>query len=140
MRLREVKGLKETTEFDEQLEHAINYTLFMITQTHFWHWQTKSYASHTALGNYYETLQEKVDEVAEAFMGSGGDFKSTPSGEFKPFSKDVAVKELNNFKSTLAGYETTLMQDENKNFHGVGDKILEIVQETDKLLYLLTLE
>ena len=32
------------------------------------------------------------------------------------------------------------MKDENAPLHSVGDTILDIIKETDKLLYLLTLE
>jgi len=54
--------MKEAAEFIQTLLHAA-------TNTHILHWQTKSYAEHTALGTFYSELPELVDKVAEAIMG-----------------------------------------------------------------------
>ena len=54
--------MKEAAEFVQTLLHAA-------TNTHILHWQTKSYAEHTALGVFYTELPELVDKVAEAIMG-----------------------------------------------------------------------
>jgi DNA-binding ferritin-like protein len=42
-------------------------------QTHLWHLQTKSYALHMALGQYYDMIRESVDRLAEALMGYTGE-------------------------------------------------------------------
>lgn len=52
----------ETAEFLLTLLHAA-------TNTHLLHWQTKSYAEHTALGAFYEELPDLVDSLAEKIMG-----------------------------------------------------------------------
>lgn len=36
---------------------------------HLMHWETGSYAQHQALGEYYEGIVERVDDLAEAYMG-----------------------------------------------------------------------
>jgi DNA-binding ferritin-like protein len=42
-------------------------------QTHLWHLQTKSYALHMALGQYYDMIRENADRLAEAWMGYTGE-------------------------------------------------------------------
>lgn len=34
------------------------------------HWQTRSFAAHLALGELYAAIDDKVDELAEAYMGT----------------------------------------------------------------------
>jgi hypothetical protein len=54
--------MKEAAEFVQTLLHAA-------TNTHILHWQTKSYAEHIALGEFYTELPHMVDKIAEAIMG-----------------------------------------------------------------------
>ena len=54
--------MKDTAEFVQTLLHAA-------TNTHILHWQSKSYAEHTALGTFYSELPELVDTLAEVIMG-----------------------------------------------------------------------
>jgi DNA-binding ferritin-like protein len=119
----------------------ISDVLAMSVQSHLWHWQTKTYAAHEAFGEFYETLTETVDEIAEGFMGADIQFGNVKvAAEGDTFQMTAVIEELKRFKAAMADAETKLMSDENKLFHGVGDKVLEIVQATDKLLYLLTLK
>lgn len=39
---------------------------------HVAHWQTKSYAQHKALGNFYEEVIDALDKLVEAHMGAAG--------------------------------------------------------------------
>jgi len=36
---------------------------------HFAHWNTKSYASHMALGDLYDQIIEDIDEIVEVYQG-----------------------------------------------------------------------
>jgi hypothetical protein len=40
--------------------------------THFAHWASDSYSQHEALGDIYETIVEKIDEVVEVYQGKFG--------------------------------------------------------------------
>ena len=40
--------------------------------THIMHWQTESYATHQALGEYYSEIPEAIDSVIEAYQGKTG--------------------------------------------------------------------
>ena len=52
-------------ELIERIFHARN-------AAHIAHWKTKSYSEHNALGNYYEDVIEKLDDLVEAYQGTFG--------------------------------------------------------------------
>lgn len=141
MRLFEAKQIQLNALQRQLAQESICSTLCMVTQAHVWHWQTKKYSQHEALGDFYENLQEQVDELAEIFMGAGGDFMFTEQKEITNFTTIEDIKgKLEDFKQELVEAQAELMKDENAPLHSAGDAILTIVQETDKLLYLLGLE
>lgn len=141
MRLHDAKILETSNSHNKMVEEIIYSTICMATQAHLWHWQTKSYSVHTALGNYYTFLRETVDQLAEVFMGMGGEIKNFSPKKINNFeSIDVMKNRFKEYKTTLTETETELMKDKNTDYHAVGDIILSIIKETDKLLYLLTLE
>ena len=47
--------------------------LHSATVSHIQHWQTKSYAAHVALGEYYAAIPELVDQLVESCMGKSGE-------------------------------------------------------------------
>lgn len=46
--------------------------LHSVTNTHILHWQTKSFSEHMALGEFYNEMQDLVDELVEAYQGKYG--------------------------------------------------------------------
>jgi hypothetical protein len=42
------------------------------TCAHIQHWQTRNYATHTALAKYYEAIPDLVDALVESYMGRNG--------------------------------------------------------------------
>lgn len=47
----------------------ISYLLHSATQVHIFHLQTKSYAEHKALNEYYDSVIGLVDTLVESFQG-----------------------------------------------------------------------
>lgn len=45
---------------------------FFHEQIHMIHWETRSYAEHKALGEFYEYIQDFKDDVVEKLMGYTG--------------------------------------------------------------------
>ena len=132
--------LTEAEEHNAAMEHVINAVMAMTVRSHFWHWQTKSYAARQAFGKFYENITEQMDQLAEQFMGAGGEFNAGIDVRMTAFDVDAVVEELKRFKETLVELETALMKDENGQFHGVADTMIDIIKEVDTLQYLLTLE
>lgn len=45
---------------------------------HIEHWKTESYSAHNALGTFYESVIEKIDDLVEASMGATGMLGDVP--------------------------------------------------------------
>ena len=40
--------------------------------THLAHWRTKSYAEHVALGDFYDSVVDLIDNLVECYQGNFG--------------------------------------------------------------------
>lgn len=56
--------------------NLITNFLTMQNQLRIFHWQTRSYAAHKALGDAYEGLDGLIDEFIEVFQGKNGIIKA----------------------------------------------------------------
>ena len=67
------KGLiKEQKEIKSNCEEMVSKLLHSRTQSHVFHLQTKSYAEHKALQDYYEDVVDLIDEITESYQGKYG--------------------------------------------------------------------
>ena len=66
--------------------------LHAVTNAHINHWRTNSFSIHSALGEFYESLGEALDEFVEAYMGKYGQIKDYP--EFYSLPNQDAYAEL----------------------------------------------
>ena len=57
---------------NKELQQYIQDVIHLQTQIKFFHWQTKIYAKHKALGKLYDTISGNIDEFAEITMGKYG--------------------------------------------------------------------
>lgn len=121
------------------LASNINFFLGLQNQIKINHWQTKSYARHKAFGDYYEAMDGLIDQFVEAAIGKYGRFQ---------LSDETKTLELNNLsdldvKGLLETVKKALIQigeqlaPEDTDLVNLRD---EMLQETNKLLYLLTLK
>ena len=58
-----------------------------------YHWQTKSYAEHEALGEYYNKFNELNDRFVETYQGKTGE-RIKFSAELRPGIMNYADKEI----------------------------------------------
>lgn len=68
MRLKSTKTNKGTLSVAEFFSLILN----SITQVHIFHFQTKSYSQHKALGSYYEDVTDLIDGLIECYQGKYG--------------------------------------------------------------------
>ena len=54
------------------MEELLSILLHSVTQTHVFHLQTKSYAEHIALNEFYDNMNDLVDRLAEGYQGKYG--------------------------------------------------------------------
>lgn len=106
-------------------------------QAHLYHWQTKSYEAHVALGGFYDAFIGLADKLAEAVLGNAErPLVGKAVIELNDYSEENVQYYIENvynfFKS--AGLEIAADRSEIVNI------IDEIVAEADKLKYLLTLK
>ena len=54
------------------MEQLIAHIFMIRNATHIAHWKTDSYARHKALGKFYESVIDLLDNLVEASMGAVG--------------------------------------------------------------------
>ena len=115
--------MKEAAEFVLTLLHAA-------TNTHILHWQTKSYAEHTALGAFYSELPELVDTLAEVIMGKYDMTFTFKDSYYTP--AESGKEELLALKAYVQDERRELPQD--SEIQNIVDEIASLINQT---LYLL---
>lgn len=64
----------------------ISLILHSRNQAHIFHWQTKSYAEHKALNDYYDEIVPLVDDLVESFQGKYGIIQNFKSYEINNYT------------------------------------------------------
>ena len=68
------------------------------TNAHILHWQTKSYAEHVALGEFYTAIPDLVDALVEATQGATGEIIQFPADYYPPAENGLTeLKELREY-------------------------------------------
>lgn len=72
------------------------------TVTHIMHFQTRSYAAHVALNEFYDEIIDLIDAVAEAYQGKYGIITGYNAADFiLPKGEPVAyLQDLSSFVAT----------------------------------------
>lgn len=104
-------------------------------QIHLIHWQTKSFAEHKALGDFYEFLQDFKDDVIEKLMGYTG--KRIKTLVIDPIDNKV---ESNKVTDDILKFAEELMNfaDSNK-YLDISNMAQDLSGKAAKVKYLLTL-
>lgn len=127
----------------QQLESTIQRLIQTRTQAQFFHWNTKSYAAHVALGKYYDDISGFTDTFFEAFKGKHPEvFTRKSKIPFSVVSEpnvgvDSMVPFFADFNQFLDGVCKEL---ESTGDLDLQDIILDIKNATNGLLYLLSLK
>jgi hypothetical protein len=105
-------------------------------QSIFWHNQTMSYAEHKALNNFYDDIEDLLDDLVESVAGIYGRPKGYEVHDFEDWTSTEATSQY--FKKV---YE--MIQTERKTIYQdswIQNQIDEIAQLVAKTIYLLTLK
>ena len=54
------------------IEELVSHVFALRNAAHLAHWATKSFSEHKALGNLYDDLIDKIDNIVEAYQGYYG--------------------------------------------------------------------
>ena len=108
---------------------------FFHEQFHLIHWETRSFAEHTATGKFYEYLQDFKDEVIEKMMGYTGKRIQSLKIELIGNKADAltVADQVMKFSKELEAFGDA------KGFGDISNLAQALSGETAKLKYLLTL-
>lgn len=124
-----------------EMEEYIPLLLQLQAQTQVWHWQTNKYATHVALGGYYEAIQGFSDKLIEVTKGKN------PNGAIPGLKGKIALEIFGiDGNDLIAQYSTWAQQleeiaksEEIATQPDIQDIFLDMINETNKLVYLLRL-
>lgn len=118
------------SKYNESAAAFVSVLFHSATVTHFMHLQTKSFAQHMALGEYYDAIVELADKWAEAFQGCYDIITNYPK-DFHHGSTDP-VKYLTQIKEFVDNIRKDLPSE--SQLQNIVD---EIADQIDSTLYKL---
>lgn len=115
---------EEKTTSASGMEEMSSALMASQTQVHIFHLQTKSYAEHKALQDYYEDIDDLMDSLIEAYQGQFGIIENYQS---MPISKYEG-------KEQVVSYFEDLMSLIEKNREGLPSHLQNIVDTIVELI------
>lgn len=121
------------------LSSKINVFLGLQSQIKINHWQTKKYSRHEAFGEFYDNMDELIDQFIEVYMGKYGRFvlnddeKTIPLFNLSELNIKGLLETVKNFL-VIMGDE---LDEKDSDLLSIRD---DMIAEVDKLNYLLTLK
>lgn len=120
--------------------NIVTKLLSVQAQLRIYHWQTKSYAEHKALGKLYESLDGLIDTFVESFSGSRGSVPMAKDGFSFTASNYASNKEVVAFLDGLIVYLSkelpSFLKDTDTDLLNIRDEMLGAVNQTKYLLRL----
>lgn len=118
------------------MEQIISDLLQIEQQLRIFHWQTKSYARHSAFGGAYDALGDLIDRFVEVYMGKNGRFTISGGIELTNLS-ETSTSEFMNASINALMELSQVLSDKDSDLLNIRD---EMLAEMNKLKYLLTLQ
>lgn len=78
-----LKGFKaemEASPSGEAIKELISKAFATRNLLHFAHWNTKSFATHMAVGDLYDQIIDDIDDIVETYQGKFGILKGLSTG------------------------------------------------------------
>jgi|LakMenEpi03Aug12_release.lakeMendotaPanAssembly.Ray.scaffolds.fasta_scaffold211628_2 hypothetical protein len=112
--------------------------LVILNQIKIFHWQTRSYAEHKALGEAYESLDGLFDKLIETYYGKYGRPTDQIEYTFKAFTyKPELATTIKDYRDQLMSELSSVLTEQDLDLLNLKD---EIEGQFNHLLYLLTLK
>jgi pyruvate/2-oxoacid:ferredoxin oxidoreductase alpha subunit len=123
-----IKEQSEDIVESSDLPSIMSLLIFSQTQVHIFHLQTKSHAEHVALNEYYDTIDDLVDEFIESYQGEFGiieEYKSYKIETYQDSEQVVAYFNmlLNEVKKGRETIKSTHLQN-------ILDEIITLITKT----------
>lgn len=121
----EVTGINNTG-----IGYVITYSMYMIAQTHIWHLLCTSGQKHTALKEFYEELQDEVDELAERFIAQGGELQNVEVPLVAKYDDLTVMQKCQEYRNMV-----TSCIDTRPEMASIVDGIVDLQEVIDSKLY-----
>jgi len=121
------------------MEKLVLFILQVRNQIQLLHWQTDSYAEHKAFDKYLDSILDTTDMLVESISGKFRKVKFNGCAEITicDYSDMDILEYLEEVIKFYKTYSENLKNDEDSEIKNLID---EVVVETQKLKYLLTLK
>lgn len=96
---------------DDIMATLVGHLLKARDTAHMWHWKTRSFAQHLALGELYDGLLTLTDELMEMYMGTYGTDAHVPLSEPNPFSEQTVLEFIQQLEGYLSHQHDEIPQD-----------------------------
>lgn len=106
----------------------------LLNQVKLFHWATKSYASHVALGELYDTVSELHDNLVECYLGCQQ--KSVSLFRISTGAVSDVTNIVEFLKLHTANFRKIRVDIKSSELQNIVD---EIISQLDKTCYLLSL-
>jgi hypothetical protein len=132
--------LNEQAKYTTNRSHSMfaMHSFSLRDQIHVWHWQTEVGDMHKALGDFYGSFLDQVDNIMEVVMGKYGRVSVKAVGAPSPLIDlaDANVEEfLNKYVSIFSSFRNETFAD-SPELQNLLDGVIEAIE---KLKYLLTM-
>jgi len=100
--LMEGENNEEQSENGSSFRQIVEKILHSRNQIHIFHLQTKSYAEHKALNDYYDEVLELFDSLVESYQGKHGIITNYKCDGFEDYSSgEQVIKYLQNLTNDI---------------------------------------
>jgi hypothetical protein len=121
-----MKEFKDNVSTDVAVSVFALMCLHAVTNGHINHWRAKTFSIHSALGEFYTGLQERIDDFVEAYMGKYGILEDYQ--EFYALPSKDPVEELELLSNFVKELRTKLPQD--SELQNLIDEIADLIDST----------
>lgn len=114
---------------DTGVGRFIGLLLNSANQTHVYHLQTRSYAAHMALGDYYDSIRGLADSIAEMYQGAYNQIiKGYPSCTIIEDNQPAAY--LTNVLTQVQSMRYTAFKKEDTQIQNEIDTVIGLINST----------
>ena len=107
------------------------------TQVHYWHLQTRSYAEHKALNEFYDSIVDLGDSLIECMIGVYGRPEGSYQHNIVEYKSENLIPYFKKIKKMMKDYYTVIANNGNTEICNAIDEIFSLI---DKTVYLLSLK
>ena len=94
------------------MEDLLSVLLHSVNQVHTFHLQTKSFAEHSALNGYYDSVGDIADKLAEAYQGKYGILKYKNVSKIEQYeSKEQVIEYFNKILKVIEKFIDNIVQE-----------------------------